>query len=138
MAASITFVARTETGTVTRSSSTRVYAYAVLIKSPRIPSWQEGHDPADLTEGAWGWSGDRVNAAKMARDAQRGWPSSTVRVVPVLQVAKTEPAACQGMPDMRWHAVDLDGNVVRYGSTKANVVELIGKTRRAADSRVAL
>lgn len=131
-----TFVARTETGTVTRSSSTRDYAYAVLIKSPRLREWHEGYDPTDLTESSWGFSGDRVNAEKMAQQARKGWPSSTVRVVPVLRIQRTEPAACAGMPDMRWHAVDLDGNVVVFGGTKADVVELIGKTRRAADARV--
>jgi len=117
-----TFIARTATGIVTRSSSTRTYEFAVLITSPRIPSWKEGHDPADLVEGAWGWSGDRVNAEKMARDAQRGWPSSTVRIVPVERVQRTGKEFAAGTPELAWHTVDNAGRVTGYGRTKAELL----------------
>jgi hypothetical protein len=124
--AATTFIAETETGEiVSRSSASRTYAYAVLITSPRIPSWKEGHDPADLAEGVWGWSGDRVNAEKMAQAARKGWPSAKIRIAPALQIAKTEPAFAKGMPDLAWHVLNAaTGQVVRYGRTKA---ELLGK-----------
>lgn len=128
-----TFVARTETGTVTRSSATRVYTYAVLVKNSidRIYVRETGEWDADTRpEGAWGWSGDYANALKMARQAEKVY--ADVRVVPVLKLQATEPAAMLDSSE-KWHAVDLDGNVVAYGRTKADVVERAGITRRAGD-----
>ena len=122
--AATTFIARTETGIVSRSSSSRNYAYAVLVTTPRKRSWHEGYDPTDLTEGAWGWSGDRVNAEKMAAQAQRGWPSAKVRVVEVERIQKTGAEFAAGTPDLAWHTVDNAGRVTGYARTKG---ELAGK-----------
>jgi hypothetical protein len=118
--AATTYIARTADGIVSRSSSTRTYVFAVLVVSPRRPSWDAGHNPADLTEGAWGWSGDRVNAEKMAQQARKVYAS--VRVVPVERIQRTEPAFAAGMPDLAWHTVDETGRVTGYARTKAELL----------------